>query len=676
MGDVIDNVIRNRIKDDTRKAYALYVRKFYKWAQAQSEFPDLCSVKEDGEVELDLHAVSQNPNIFFSYLLSLKAKGLSGLVAPVATLRGNRSALLCHLKDKGHDVSAEFKTKVSDFFKGRKRMEAREKQSGLRDALPEGMDPLRFSVYHALAKQFMSQESDPFPHVYLVLSWNLMCRSVSTASICFAHMHQVDDSVGILFPMHKGDQGGDRGNDYRHVYANPLSPQICAFVALGLYLLSYPGLGTENEKLFPGGSQETRFYGTLKRLLSKESIVKDLQTMGYVNESLGTHSIRKGAGTFCTSGSTSGPGIVQVSLRMGWLLGGVSDRYLRFERAGDQHVGRVVAGLPQDSPDFALLPPHLLRADAWTDSVLHEAFPTLTKIERLKPVLYLCLASVCHHYEFLNQHLHAKHQARNSCIFTRPDIAAGVRERLITGLRSPVLTATGIPSTVVNMVYLQEFREEWRQAQGSTVRELERIIEERAVNPTTITRDYLRSTLEEFRQSILELTSAAQNSSSSPLVPSQETDFQWFQWGDRFRTVPENFELPHTDVRTAWRLWWEGNPALRVRPYCKIGREDLSARVRKHYSDWHVLLRSIEDKAEEHCPELLDGLRRGDTTLTHTVFDTACADGRVPVERVTGKGRKRRTCQLHVKQVLNLMRDSKRRRTTAGEGHERATETQ
>ncbi|ETV66997.1 hypothetical protein H257_16688 [Aphanomyces astaci] len=44
---------------------------------------------------------------------------------------------------------------------------------------------------------------------------------------------------------------------------------------------------------------------------------------------IGTHSIRKGAATFVSSGSTGGPSIISVCLRCGWFLGNVMERYFR-----------------------------------------------------------------------------------------------------------------------------------------------------------------------------------------------------------------------------------------------------------------------------------------------------------------------------------------------------------
>jgi hypothetical protein len=70
---------------------------------------------------------------------------------------------------------------------------------------------------------------------------------------------------------------------------------------------------------------------------------------------IGRHSMQKGASsasTACLSSST-------IHLKAGWALGGVHDRYLCYESAGDLFVGRTVSGLPIDSSDFARLPPCL-----------------------------------------------------------------------------------------------------------------------------------------------------------------------------------------------------------------------------------------------------------------------------------------------------------------------------
>ncbi|KAG6942611.1 hypothetical protein JG687_00018966 [Phytophthora cactorum] len=113
-----------------------------------------------------------------------------------------------------------------------------------------------------------------------------------------------------------------------------------------VYLVSNPTL--KAGKHFPGSNQNSRFCKALGKLL--ENITGE--------KVYARHSIRKGVATYASSSSTRGPSIVRVCVRCGWSLGGVQDRYFRYEAAGDQYLGRVVAGLPRNSAEFAVLPPH------------------------------------------------------------------------------------------------------------------------------------------------------------------------------------------------------------------------------------------------------------------------------------------------------------------------------
>eukprot|EP00834_Sanchytrium_tribonematis_P007834 NODE_780_length_3936_cov_0.468335.p7 type:complete len:102 gc:universal NODE_780_length_3936_cov_0.468335:2113-1808(-) len=76
-----------------------------------------------------------------------------------------------------------------------------------------------------------------------------------------------EDSLGIFFAHMKNDQCGEKPRDARHIYANPLMPEICPIFSLGMYLLCF-NFDSNNLKLFPGGSQYDRFSKILSRLLN------------------------------------------------------------------------------------------------------------------------------------------------------------------------------------------------------------------------------------------------------------------------------------------------------------------------------------------------------------------------------------------------------------------------
>jgi hypothetical protein len=162
-------------------------------------------------------------------------------------------------------------------------------------------------------------------------------------SICFSHMDWIEDALVVRFAHQKNDQEGVRSQEPRHVFPNPLMPAVCAVLALAIYLLC-TGFEPGQKQLFSGSSQYDRYSRTLQRVLQVPRIATHLTAIGKPAGAFGTHSVRKGAATYCCSGSTAAPPISAVRIRVGWVTPGVEDTYIRFEAAGDQFVGRTVAG--------------------------------------------------------------------------------------------------------------------------------------------------------------------------------------------------------------------------------------------------------------------------------------------------------------------------------------------
>eukprot|EP00644_Phytophthora_capsici_P019701 jgi/Phyca11/133749/e_gw1.705.6.1 len=92
-----------------------------------------------------------------------------------------------------------------------------------------------------------------------------MSRADNTASICYNHLEWCDDALCVYFAHMKNDQRGTRPRDPRHIYANPLSPEICPLLALGVYWSTYGGYTTDSH-LFPGNDQYERFRKVLGRV--------------------------------------------------------------------------------------------------------------------------------------------------------------------------------------------------------------------------------------------------------------------------------------------------------------------------------------------------------------------------------------------------------------------------
>lgn len=99
-----------------------------------------------------------------------------------------------------------------------------------------------FKVYQYLAKNFLEasyQRENIFAHLFLVLCWNLICRAGNVVSICLNHIEWREDALCIFFAHMKNDQTGERPRDPRHLYANPLQPEICPVLSLGKIIDNY-----------------------------------------------------------------------------------------------------------------------------------------------------------------------------------------------------------------------------------------------------------------------------------------------------------------------------------------------------------------------------------------------------------------------------------------------------
>ena len=142
----------------------------------------------------------------------------------------------------------------------------------------------------------------------------------------------------------------------------------------------------------------------------KLSLPGEFFSLGISPGNLGSHSARKGAASFACAGSTVSPPMVSVCLRAMWSMGHVKERYLQYEKTGDQYLGRVVCGLDVNNASFAVSSPFF---DAPNETV--ERINILLKeymvggkqvTVDMQRVFYFCYASLCYHHAFLANNLH------------------------------------------------------------------------------------------------------------------------------------------------------------------------------------------------------------------------------------------------------------------------------
>ena len=108
----------------------------------------------------------------------------------------------------------------------------------------------------------------------------------------------------------------DRKWDHRHIYANPVDPVVSPLTALGMYRNKFCQSGSKNTALFPVTFQYDRFVKILSGFLSKHQCTSR-KDFGITVDNIGVHSIRKGAATYVSSGSTCAPPQVTTNIRVG-----------------------------------------------------------------------------------------------------------------------------------------------------------------------------------------------------------------------------------------------------------------------------------------------------------------------------------------------------------------------
>ena len=302
-----------------------------------------------------IHFTKVTPKIFVNFLSSMARTNTDGNKTLSKSGCGSyRSALKDLYRQCQVQVPPVFEAELTTLFKGLLRAHAQEKEkNGSR--LAEGKDPMPFALYKILCKKMMADPTKEaiFAHAFLTLTWNLICRSKNTVYIHRNHIYWDHDLLVIMFAHMKTSMEGSDSQQKRHVYANPKNISICAVTALAKYLITFPAKA--DGMLFDKNSYNR--FGTHLRKVVKEN-KDEVERLGIKLEDIGVHSIRKGAAKYCCSGTTAAPHIAAVCICAGWTMGRVKDTYIQYAAAGDQHVGRVIAGLPVLSKDYACSPPY------------------------------------------------------------------------------------------------------------------------------------------------------------------------------------------------------------------------------------------------------------------------------------------------------------------------------
>ena len=586
--DAADALIDARVVASTKASYKGRLKLIRQFYVSDLRRPDLTLPVQLSDIQS-----------FFGWLIDIRNKDKP---PAFSTVRAYKSALVWYYKEHKLIIDPLIDQGLETLLRGYRRRVANLKLEGKMSVF-EGRYHLTYDGYGLLATALY--KTQPFSTMlfgwpFLVLQWNLLARSATVGGIMMEHVGWEGDALLISTPKHKADQEGAKCFS-RHVYANPANPTICPVLALAVLVfcrsIKYDSSQAADStarpsfRIFDGAFSEARFSEVLGRCIASlpES---ELTRLGGERKQLGTHSVRKGAATFCT-GMVNGPSTVQVFMRAGWSLGNVQDRYLFAGAGGDQLTGRVLSGLPFNEPTFASLPPHFsangLAQVAWT-TVL-PLYPRLP--ETFKRAVPYLLASICFHEQWLRSTLPAHHPLFNTHLFASGQVAmlkvhvtAGRSHCPLTGM-----SATGIPPHLVLSNELVDVAKQTEVLKDALLEKCSQLpaelvtvmLKRFSINGAIpVTLDDIKALLNnavnqmraEWRDAIP--TAAGLSCPPDPLAdPTGDPRFQLWQWGNALHMVPEGWRLPVVDVKATWHLWQYGHVEARIRPLRHLKKADL-----------------------------------------------------------------------------------------------------
>jgi hypothetical protein len=584
---------RNRHSSRTRSTYQIYQKQFSTFCE--NNYPDLLQVTTNQDA-ITIDSVVRMETVTYQvverFLCSARNAHDASKYLSFRALSTARAAIKDLYFQAKQPTPDWWDVELPALFKGMRKSQATDRQQGLED--DEAKSPLSFTLFSWLMKHLMlcvghnrnNARNAPLHHLFTLFSWNLICRGDNTESITLNHLGWAQDALTVRFSKMKNDQSGERAaGDVKHVYANPFTPWLCPVLSLALYFVSFPR--ADGISLFPGGHQKERVLAAMKSSLESDEGQHMLQSVGKSAREFGNHSFRKGATTYCTSGSVGGPSSFSVLLRGGWTIGGVIARYIKQDAAGDQFVGRTVCGLNPHSAEFAAVSPHFPIVDEEITNAVQTVFPFLHSRENLREILLFCLANLVFHEQFLTSNLPSSHPYFLSPIIS---LSSSLKQRVT--ISGDSLKTTGIPPHVSILQSLQDLK----HSSKDVLLGVEDILKKNGALAPHATTSRLEEMERKLLSTIERMTAVATNTEVEVHGLQQ---LQWHFWDGGYRRVPRDFEFPVVSVGAGFKLWFLGNGALP--PFRSLEAQDLMCKSKiKTLSEWRVLYAFLVSELEKN----------------------------------------------------------------------------
>ena len=200
--------------------------------------------------------------------------------------------------------------------------------------------------------------------------------------------------------------------------------------------------------------------------------------------------MQKGAVTHVACGVTSSPPIASICIRANWKMPGVMNRYIKYEAAGDQYVGRCVSGhsrlgkgFAESLPyfDFSLFDPIVKeQMTKEVDDWIKARMPGGAALnESVFALFKACLSSLVFHRDWLNCSIHSENALRTSPFWSETiPHSEHVTTRYPWNKMNDTPEFTGLPVDVMYMAKVEKMQIELEAFKVALLQDNSRVVEE------------------------------------------------------------------------------------------------------------------------------------------------------------------------------------------------------
>ena len=614
--------------------------------------------------------------MFLAYLVHLKHS--DGSYYSTSYYETKKSAFLNLIEESGNELAPEI---IKEFnltiISLKKTIASYNAKHGIKPA--EGKDHMSFQCYRLTCQLLVEDGSAEAVSAlaFLTLQWNLIARAETVGLINFSQLYWEDDHLKIFFPKHKSDQIGLTKDEARHIYSNPLMPEVCPIRALAAYALTFPQVFRDGKKIFPGEASHNRFDQEFKRIMELHD--NDYLNINVVYSDLGTHSIRKGGATYCCAGVHPGPPVISVCLRAGWTIGRVKERYLKYENAGDELVGRTLTGIPPTSVDFGISHVYFKSDSRYYQQIeefLSVCFSVI--LPKLTGFSRVLLASFIYHESWTRENQHPASPLFNSTYYSFDIVYPNRKDFVSTALPwenkhdAPVLTGIPIHCSLLNKI--MEIYEMQKALPEEMLKRFVQELDQRNIGNGSVNANRIIERIEQSNQDLKEsllhhlgdpkpkehdealvineavLNSNGNDSSSRtsehrpasvPLLSSADGVWAHF-WGGKVRALPYDFRFPKRQtLYSLWMNWHLPNISKKICPYKILRANDVGhiCRGQNKLLEMRMVVQVMINKLMENT-DLYDIYQSGCKNF-HTLGDIYDKVKHVFLDRMTDKKKSR-----------------------------------